>query len=652
MIEVVNEPRRRDRKYYSHGKERTPHKDRRFVAWDGESSSGLGPNGENTSDYVLFGNSDGWEISSNRLRTTDCLSFIIDHGCANTDVIHIGFAFNFDVNHLLRDLPKSRIEELKRTNEVWWEQYRINYYPKKWFTIWDNIRKVQVKIYDIFTYFMTSAVKAWNEYLGDDPRVTTVSKGKDQRDKFIFEDLESVIRPYFRVELELYVDLIEKLRGLLHTAGIIPNGWYGPGSIANALLSTRTKHLIQRDIPSEVIEAAQFAYFGGRFEQFKTGAYKGPIFSYDVRSAYPHALRLLPNLGSGEWMHTMGTPEQFVDFALYKVDFDYDKSGAPYHGRMHVPMPFPYRDSRSQIHYPARVRGWYWGCEVSAAAQWFTFRVTESWTFQENDGDKPFHFLAEMYATRNRWKNQGNKAQLALKLGLNSIYGKLAQRVGWNEKTGAPPKWHQLEYSGFATAYCRSMVFSAIMQNPMSIVAVETDGLFSTEPLTLPLGKELGEWEEELYDGIVYVQSGVYWLSKWKAHIGLRWHKARTRGFGSKDLGISRALECVPTLSPIRGTSHRFAGFNGYLYREQWLTWIDSDHVAVWGGNGKRAHMSGLCGKCQGRDAQLHDLVIVKPWGGNSSPHFLPWKPDTGIANEYAEDEERIKWVLENAREL
>lgn len=609
-----------------------PYGSRRFVVWDGEADTR-----EGRSNYVLFGNSDGWELSGSSLRSIDCLRFISSTGLVDSQVIHVSFAFKFDVNMLVQDFPKSKVQQLKTEGACWVEEFRLEFLPSKWFRIWDSVRHINIVIYDIFTYFMSSAVKAWKEYLGNDPRVEQVSKGKDRRDSFVYEELETLIRPYFRLELELYVCLVERLREYLATADIYPKQWYGPGTIAGQLLRTRTKNLIRRDLPEEVLEASQYAYFGGRFEQFKTGSYKGPVYSYDIRSAYPHALRLLPDLHTGEWVHSLGEPETLVDFALYRISFDYDKSGAPFHGRSHIPMPFPFRDTKTQIHYPNKVSGWYWGCEVRAAKEWFRFDISESYVFETSDDSRPFAFLEEMYQTRRQWKSDGNQAQLALKLGLNSIYGKLAQRVGWDEERNEPPRWHQLEYAGFATAYCRSMVYRAIMQNPMSIIAVETDGLFSLEPLNLPLGSELGKWEAEYYDGIVYVQSGVYWLSRWKPHRGFEWYKARIRGFGTGELDIRDALNRAPTLTPITGKTHRFAGFNGYLYRDSWLTWIDTEHVAIWGGNGKRAHARKLCNKCQGGNDKLHDLIIMRPWGGESHPHHLFWKPNTGVYSEYAE---------------
>jgi hypothetical protein len=551
-------------------------------------------------------------------------------------VIHVSFAFKFDVNMIVRDLPKSKVHQLNQEGKCWHDGFMLEFLPSKWFRVWDSGLKVNVKIYDVFSYFTTSAVNAWKEYLGDDPRVVEVSQGKDARSSFQYSELESLIRPYFRLELELYVELCEKLRGYLEDAGIIPREWYGPGTIAGFLLKNRAKDVIKRDLPNEVLEASQFAYFGGRFEQFKTGSYKGPVYSYDIRSAYPHALRLLPNLHHGEWVHSLGEPEEILDFALYRIEFDYDKSGAPLYGRSHLPMPFPYRNAKTEIYYPNRVHGWYWGCEVKVARTRFRFPILESYEFHPSSDDKPFAFLAEMYETRREWKAAGNQAQLALKLGLNSIYGKLAQRVGWDEENNLPPRWHQLEYAGFATAYCRSMIYEAILQDPWNIIAVETDGLFSLEPLKLNEGKALGEWEAEQFDGIIYVQSGVYWLSKWEPHKGHYWYKARVRGFGTGEVSVTDAITNADNLDPIVGKTHRFAGFSGYLNKDTWLSWVDSDHIAIWGGNGKRAHAKKLCNKCQGGNDKLHELMIMKQWGGASHPHHLFWKPEVGVYSEYA----------------
>lgn len=597
-------------------------RDRDFVVWDGEADK----DDRGRSNYVLFGNSDGWELSSPRISSEDCLSFIIDYERTSPGKIHVGFAIGFDVNMFVRDLPKAKIQQLKQLGKTYInERYLLEYLPKKWFYVYDLILKVGVKIFDIFTFFMTSAVKAWKEYLPNDPDVSIVSKGKDQRDSFQYADLESLIRPYFRTELQLYYRLVQRLRKLLAMAGIMPNGWYGPGAIAVALLKSN-KVRITRDLPDEVIEAARYAYFGGRFEQYRTGRYDGPVHSADLRSAYPHALRLCPDLSNGEWVHSTGAPKTIEDFGLYKIDFDFDRQGIERSHGNYLPMPFPYRDARGAVHYPKRVRGWYWGVEVAAALQYYRLDIEECYVFQPATTYKPFGFLEEMYGRRSKWKKEKNQAQLALKLGMNSIYGKCAQRVG-RDNLEKPPTWHQLEYAGFATSMCRAMIFTAMMENPLSIIAVETDGIYSTAKLNLQYGSQLGQWDYEEYDGIVYVQSGVYWLRRRKTKRQHRWVKAKTRGFGAGQVTRTDALNCLSDLSPITGRTERFAAFSGYLFRKEWLQWVVTDHLSQWGGGGKRSHASKLCPKCCGRvGEQLHYLKITFPRGGNSYPHYLPWR--------------------------
>lgn len=610
------------------------------MVWDGESDK----DEFGRSNYILFGNSAGWELSGPRLGTDACLQYVVDCAVANPDVIHIGFAIGFDVNMIVRDIPKRLIAELKNSHTCWYQQYMLEWFPQKWFRVYDTIRKVGCKIYDGFSFFMSSAVKAWTQYLGvsESELVKEVTKGKDQRAVFTYADLESTVRPYFRKELYLYERLYDRLRELLTVAGIHPRDWYGPGAIASTIFQSYARNYVQREIPEGVLDASQYAYFGGRFEQFYTGRYIGPVYSYDIRSAYPHAMRLLPDLHNGEWVHHVGRPPDGLrSFALYKVEFDYGADGHTESGRSYLPMPFPLRDIRSAIHFPSRVKGWYWGPEVIAAEEWYSFDITESWIFEPTSKNKrPFAFIEGMYKRRMMWKDEGNEAEKVIKLGINSLYGKTAQRKGKDNETVAP-RWHQLEYAGYLTSYTRGMIFSAIMQNPLAIIATETDGLFSTAPLDLPLGKELGEWEEERYDGAIYVQSGLYWLMRgtvWDLDFskplkaisvdkdGTVWEKTRIRGFGPGQVNVEDALLSVDQLSPLVGHTNRFAGFNGYLNNPKWLTWMDALHVAKWGDGGKRAHGKTLCPKCCGVDEQMHRLTIQFRYGGESHKHFLPWR--------------------------
>lgn len=599
-----------------------------FIAWDGEGEHQKNTKGK----YLLFGASTGQDIAGDGLRASECFALMIQVARENPDAIHVAFAFNYDVSMLVASLPDRVRERIAHGKAVWWKNYRIENLTRKWFKLYDKRTQTSITIYDIFTFFGCSALQAWKEYLPDETDLAIVIAGKAGRKSYTYDDLP-FLREYMHRELQLYAKLTDRLRMLLLELDVKPRGWYGPGAAASAFLNQHDiRHHRDRGLPDAVIQASQHAYFGGRFEAYRTGIYYGTVFKSDIRSAYPHALRKVPSLTHGKWHHVhRPRPGSVRDFSLYRLS--YTGNGNPLTLQFHQEIsPFPFRDFRGLIHYPRKVEGWYWGVEVNAAlkhAKPGEIELHEGWEFHEhNKRIRPFAFIEPLFVQRNIWKDEGNPVQLAAKLCLNSIYGKLAQRIGWNEEKNEPPTWHQLEYAGYATAHCRAMVYDAMAANPSAIIAVETDGIFSTEPLTLPEDHhELGDWEVEKYDGIAYVQSGVYVLCEQ----GLLWRGRKMRGFGRGDFSVHDVLKNVSTLTSILASTHRFAALKAYWNDERHTQWIDNTHTLVWGGGGKRAHDPLLCRTCLDHPGKLvdgmHDCFITSG-GGYSEKHILPWRTD------------------------
>lgn len=240
------------------------------------------------------------------------------------------------------------------------------------------------------------------------------------------------------------------------------------------------------------------------------------VWQYDINSAYPSALRHVPNLQRGEWLPD-NEPRRvaMTDFALYRI-----RSKA-YHANL--PGPLFCRHHNGTVSYPLEVTGWYWAPELVALREYGRLglgehTILEGWRFHpDNTDDKPFAFIEPLYMKRRALKNANDGAHVGIKLGLNSLYGKLAQQVGWRmtDKGARIPPYHQLEYAGFATAHCRATILRAALTDIHAIIAFETDALFSTRPLDLlPLGTQLGEFEATEYESLSYVQSGVYFGTK------------------------------------------------------------------------------------------------------------------------------------------
>ncbi len=606
-----------------------PFQERPFVAWDGEGDT-------KRDTYILFGCSAGHEISSPALRFTDCADLMMLVARRYTNTIHVAFAFDYDVTMMCASLPEKKRFQLAKEGHTWFNHYRIEYRPKKWFVITDRDTHTTIRIFDGFSFFACSAMKAWADYLPDEEIYHEVAAGKRNRESFRYENLAE-IRIYMRLELKLYVKLFERLRSLLAQLNVFPRGWYGPGAVASAVMTKQgIKKAMDRDLPTDIIVASQHAYFGGRFEQFHAGRYDGTIHTADIRSAYPHALRLMPTLAGGIWHHrdyqTQPISEaRCLDFSLYRVQYRKCESNSS----LFTPSPLPFRDLRHCVHYPNQVLGWYWGVEVNAALDGLQpgdhIDFLEAWEFIPATHERPFAFIEDLFIQRQQWKNEGNPVQHAAKLVMNSIYGKLAQRVGWNRETGKPPTWHQLEWAGFTTAYCRAMIYRAICQNPHAIIAVETDGVFSTAPLELGHDiKHLGDWEVDTLQGLIYVQSGVYWKRRelgYDPGLDYGWDKVKVRGMAPGEISFEQVMTALPGLIDLTADTHRFAALRGYWNKPELAHWLDTERHMVWGGGGKRHHNDELCPKCLGNESlPLHPLTISKPHGGESIRHVLPWR--------------------------
>src|SRR6185312_5899163 len=111
-------------------------------------------------------------------------------------------------------------------------------------------------------------------------------------------------------------------------------------------------------------------------------------------------------------------------------------------------------------------------------------------------------------------KEAGDALELTYKLIINSIYGQLAQRTGWNRKDNTAPKSHQLEWAGYITSACRARVYEAATALGDKLISIDTDGIYAMAPVPVLEGKKLGDWETAEYSEAIFWQSGIYALRK------------------------------------------------------------------------------------------------------------------------------------------
>lgn len=582
--------------------------------------------------YVLLANSKGDSIISdkNGLRTADCFELMLKTKQRYPNSIFVGFGFNYDINQILRDLPEERLWQIHDDNWTVWRGYWIKWLPGKSLTVAQRITRRSFVVYDVFGFFQSSFLDACHKYLGDDPDLLLIEKGKAARDAFDYKDLDTFIKPYNTLECSLLVKMMNILRNDLHSVGIFPGLWHGPGAIANVVLKNWSIP-ISRSVPKEVLDASQRAYAGGRFEHFWLGRYTDTVYQYDIRSAYPAGATYLPDLSRGSW-ENVKTFEP-GSFGVWSINYC---SGQERKGIR--PEPLFCRSETGLISYPCQVRGWYWTPEAELCPD----SVEEGWVFRPDEAGQPFAFIKELYEARRVFKSEKNSAERALKLILNSIYGKLAQTVGWNKETNSPPRWHQLEYAGYITSYTRAKIYRAVLLDPDAIIAIETDAVFSARPLDLPLSEELGDWELTEYAGITYLQSGYYYALKHDGSIVCKYRGMDRDRETKQPIGLPYRTvldhlhncggQTDKATPPLYSTSTRFVGLGlGLRTAATWRAWekiqrcISLDQRSR---ESKRVHVAGVCRQCI-YGLNMHDhphRMLISGHQGYSYATPLPWR--------------------------
>lgn len=497
----------------------------RFLAIDGE-----GGNLNGRHEYTLLVAAGKRHASHvhNRgrpLKAKQCLDFIL--GLPKERKL-ISFYFNYDVTMMLRDLPDYVVEDLLyrdgrtsesgKTRPTIWREYALDWIPGKMFKVGKAGSPMRT-VYDTAGFFQSSLVVALEGWqVGDEDEKAFIQRMKGQRSEFTGEVNPEVIE-YAETECRLLCKLMDLVYRESASLGFHLRTFSGAGSLANAMLEKWGVHENVGILPENVAEAAWHGYFGGRFETAAVGEIPGPIYEYDINSAYPYAMQNLPCLAHGTWRHDAfgAEPDANNRLTIHRVRWSVPSDGRALSVWSAQWGPFPWRSDRGSISFPFSGEGWYWRPEVEVAmgGPFGAFiEEIERWTFIPKCDHKPFALVPELFARRKQLKAEGHLAERVIKLGINSLYGKTAQSVG--SRKFASPVW-----AGWITSTCRAMCLSAIYSREgfgdtaaPNVIMVATDAVYSRVPLpTLCLGDNLGEWEAHKHDDMLIVQPGVYALN-------------------------------------------------------------------------------------------------------------------------------------------
>lgn len=493
-----------------------------FIGIDGE---GGGKDSLGRQRYLLMHAAGGsWNrelFRDNRqLTTAECLDFILDLPDTRRAIL-VGYFFGYDVTQILRDLPEERLRHLldrdkpKEQRYTYWGRFALEYVPKQYLrvarvkdnghgkgTIAGSSRTVN-EVGGFFQKSFVEACKSWE--VGDEATMERIVAGKEARAGF--EAMNDELRAYCAAECKLLSQLMAKLRQACRDADCMPTSWRGAGSIAAGLYK-RHNMPTKRDMPpveEGLHNASVRGYFGGRFETPWLGRVDDePIWEHDISSAYPAYMRLLPCVRHTRWHRFEGQPNPFelmtIGTGHYIADIAFQQPpGTPLGA-------FPVRTKSHVLLWPLAARGWYWSPEIITALDrvpgieitWFGGYWAEKCCDCE-----PYHWIEPLYEARRQLGKQTRG--FPIKLGINALYGKKAQRFG-----GAP--YHNMIEAGLITSYTRAAVFGAATDAPHDVVMIATDAVYSRRRLAVPEGGRLGQWEvTEKPKGLFIVQPGIYW---------------------------------------------------------------------------------------------------------------------------------------------
>jgi DNA polymerase type B, organellar and viral len=572
------------------GKKKTTWQRRNIIAWDGEGANLA----DGTHIYNLLANSFGhYIINHEGLSTEQVLNFMLSE--SKPQAINVIFGGSYDVNMLLRDLPTDKVQTLWDKGTVYWKNYGISYAHRKRFSVrWYDYNAGKKPthtfvLWDVLGFFQKSFVEACRGWFGKElvthlSILDKIEAMKYERDTFSVDRIDEIIS-YNHAECKLLVLLVQQLFAAMDEADIQLTRYDGAGSIAASLL--RRNNILEhggnqdelcRQSP-ESYRWSQYAYSGGRIEAPKIGNMEhGTIYRDDINSAYPSACLELPSLAGAYF--TMDDEWDGNDYSMAEVEWSLPPN-MPFY-------PLFYRDHRGQITYPRWGTGRYWGHEIRLLKDYFEegkdYTIRGACNCHLATDARPFTFLRNDYATRLRFKERGSMASEALKLGMNSVYGKLAQQAGY--RAGRIPTYHNLYWAGQITSATRARLYRAAMEAPKSIIAFATDAIISTKKLHLDRNTGLGGWTNEKLSGITMVQAGVYWLKLDGVWI------SKYRGFDKDSLAREDIIQCWSKGENYEAHLTRFYGMGSAVgtrnFTDYWRVWRTEPRTLDLSPKGKR----------------------------------------------------------------
>jgi hypothetical protein len=486
--------------------------------------------------------------------TIDALNFI--H--ANAKSINFLYNLDYDVSAIMKQyIVETGLAE-KSNGFIKWDvgKYRIEYLPGKHFTIKDTQRRIYRRMYDLAQFYgFTPLAKASLQFLN---RELSGEMKADRARLFETHSLVDIIK-YCIEDSRATKDLGEKFIEENIKLGVKSDRYYSTASLAQKAFMVHSDYPEQRHTWRGIHRMAFYAYKGGWFDMYMRGHFES-AHAYDIVSAYPAAMRNLPDIRDGRWVPYLDK-EAELGFIKCRVKADC---------RMTEALPLSIKSEGRNL-YPFFTDPFDYTLtlpEYRALRGSYSFDIQGAVSFiPSENARRPFRpFVDKFFEIKRKAKGI---PRMNAKIYLNSLYGKTVQLVPFkgNFRTSTLTNFI---YGSHITSDCRMKVFEA--SKGAEVIQILTDSLITKDPLKLDFGSELGQWEEKFSGAeLLSVKCGIYSFKNGGEWVNAETH---TRGFSRKNTladmlaGDMNAHENRPwkiRSAMIQGKSSRIASFQSFV---------------------------------------------------------------------------------------
>lgn len=479
-----------------------PYQKRPILGMDTETEQG---------NIFLLADSDGFRLEYPNIAFENIAEFLLKR-----EKYWIFFYnLSYDAECILKLLPSEVFDPYRNLKKMRfsYKDYVVFYIPGKRLTIRKG--KHTVSCYDIAQYFDNKPLdEAYSENIKNKLEDEYV-KTKSKREVFslrYFQRNKRKIRKYCIQDCIMAKELAEYWIELFYQVfGFYPRSWISSGYLGEkVLVYNKIRIPFFHELKYDIQNLAWKSYYGGRFELIKKG-FIGKCYLYDINSAYPYSLTKLPDITQGKWIDSKKiNPRSALGFfnIIAKIS-DSIKIA-----------PFPFKTKNNRIIYPSGEFETFVTLEELKSVLGdprIQYKILDSYQFiPKNNCEYPFReFIEEQYYKRLELKNQNNPLERAIKIILNSIYGKTAQTVDNRMGNLFSPV-----IASYITGFARAQMYQFMRKNSLEneTVAFATDSLACTRKISGLNSEKLGEMKLDKEGNDAYfLSNGFYRFNgKWK----------------------------------------------------------------------------------------------------------------------------------------